>query len=173
MNLKFCFIGGIAIQRWGEPRVTDDLDVTVLTGFGNESPVIQTMLQRYQSRIEDAKGFALQARVLLLQDISGCDIDMSLGALPFEDRIVERSSLWGTPGYGSIRTCSAEDLIVLKAFASRPQDWIDVEKVLIRQGKSLDRALIIDEITPLTELKEEPAILTHLEQLMSQVDGSL
>jgi hypothetical protein len=31
---QFCFIGGIAVQRWGSPRVTQDVDMTLLTGFG-------------------------------------------------------------------------------------------------------------------------------------------
>lgn len=36
----FCFIGGVAVQHWGEPRVTRDLDLTVFTGFGGEAPVV-------------------------------------------------------------------------------------------------------------------------------------
>lgn len=32
IGLPFCFIGGIAVQRWGEPRLTVDADATVLTG---------------------------------------------------------------------------------------------------------------------------------------------
>jgi len=30
----FCIIGGVAVQRWGEPRGTQDVDLTILTGFG-------------------------------------------------------------------------------------------------------------------------------------------
>ncbi len=33
---KFCFIGGVALQRWGEPRETVDADLTLITGFGGE-----------------------------------------------------------------------------------------------------------------------------------------
>jgi hypothetical protein len=29
-----CFIGGIAVQRWSQARVTRDVDLTLLTGFG-------------------------------------------------------------------------------------------------------------------------------------------
>lgn len=32
---RFCFIGGLAVQHWGEPRFTRDVDMTLLTGFGN------------------------------------------------------------------------------------------------------------------------------------------
>jgi hypothetical protein len=30
---KFCFIGGVALQRWGEPRLTQDVDLTLLIGL--------------------------------------------------------------------------------------------------------------------------------------------
>ena len=26
---RFCFIGGIAVQRWSEPRLTKDVDMTL------------------------------------------------------------------------------------------------------------------------------------------------
>lgn len=29
---RFCLIGGVAVQRWGEPRFTQDVDLTLLTG---------------------------------------------------------------------------------------------------------------------------------------------
>ncbi|MFH1176963.1 MAG: hypothetical protein V1750_06110 [Acidobacteriota bacterium] len=33
---RFFFIGGIAVQRWGEPRLTQDVDISIVTGFGHE-----------------------------------------------------------------------------------------------------------------------------------------
>jgi len=35
-GFHFCFIGGLALQRWGEPRLTQDVDLTVISGFGRE-----------------------------------------------------------------------------------------------------------------------------------------
>lgn len=81
----------------------------------------------------------------------------------------ERSTLWQVPGYGQIRTCSAEDLVVLKAFASRPQDWIDIKGVLVRQGAKLNRSLVLEELEPLVELKEEPEILVQLQRMLETV----
>jgi hypothetical protein len=165
MGIEFCIIGGTAYQRWGEPRQTTDVDATLLVEFGRELEVVRNLLKTYSSRIENAESFALQNRIVLLQSSQGIGIDLSLGGLPYESRLIERSSLWKVPRHGEIRTCSAEDLVVLKSFASRPQDWIDVEKVIIRQGPRLDRALIIEELKPLAELKEEPEILSRLDQL--------
>ena len=28
-GFRFCFIGGLALQRWGEPRLTQDVDLTI------------------------------------------------------------------------------------------------------------------------------------------------
>ena len=41
---KFCLIGGVALQRWGEPRFTRDVDLTIVTGFGGEGTVIHQVL---------------------------------------------------------------------------------------------------------------------------------
>ena len=65
-------------------------------------------------------------------------------------------------------TCSAEDLVILKSFASRPRDWIDVEKTIIRQGISLNRAVILEELEILASLKEEPEILAQIESLFQK-----
>ncbi len=165
-SIPYCVIGGVAVQRWGEPRQTVDVDATLLTGFGCEESAIEKLLSQFTSRIDNPHEFAVQNRILLLKSPLGTDIDLSFGALPFEERLIERSSEWDVPRHGIIRTCGAEDLVVLKAFASRPQDWIDLEKVIIRQGHRLNRYLIIEELTPLAELKEEPQILEHLQSLL-------
>ena len=55
-----------------------------------------------------------------------------------------------------------------QAFAARPQDWIDVEKVIVRQGDRLDRELIRTELAPLVDLKEEPEIMLRLESLLNE-----
>ena len=44
---RYCFIGGIALQRWGQPRLTNDIDLTILTGFGNEMVYVDALLKRY------------------------------------------------------------------------------------------------------------------------------
>jgi len=119
---RSCIIGGIAVNRWGRPRVTSDVDLNVLTGFGGEDLVIDTMLAHYRARIPDAKAFAISRRVLLLSSAKGTGIDVSLGALPFEEKVIERSSPFEFDGI-ELRTCSAEDLIVMKLFASRPGDF--------------------------------------------------
>jgi len=160
---RFCFIGGLALQRWGEPRETIDVDLTLLTGFGGEEPYIEKVLRQFEPRIDVAAEFALTRRVLLVRAPSGVGIDIALGGLPFEESVVERSSNFAFPLEIMLRTCSAEDLIVLKAFAARTKDWLDVEGIIIRQTGKLDWGYIRRQLSPLVELKETPEILEQLE----------
>jgi hypothetical protein len=167
-NWPHCFIGGLAVQRWGDPRVTKDADLTLLTGFGGEELYVDALLGAFEGRRDDAREFALRQRVLLLRHSSGVPFDISLAALPFEEGSVARSSLWPVAPGESLRTCSAEDLVVYKSFASRGQDWVDVETVLMRQAARLDGALILRELVPLAELKEAPDIVVRLRAMLSK-----
>lgn len=161
---RFCFIGGVALQRWGEPRETVDVDLTLLTGFGGEERFVTKLVDRFESRIADAAQFALANRVLLLRAKSGVGLDIALGGLPFEESAIARSSLFEFPGDVRLRTCSAEDLIVMKAFAERGKDWVDIEGILIRQTGKLDWGYVWSQITPLADLKGAPEILTELDK---------
>ncbi len=161
---QFCFIGGLALQRWGEPRQTVDADLTLLTGFGGEEPFIQILLQHFEGRIPDAAQFARERRVLLLRSLGGVGLDVALAGLPYEEVVIERSSFFEYRLNTTLRTCSAEDLVVLKAFAGRGQDWVDVERIIVRQAGKLDWDYIHAQLAPLAELKESPEILEQLKQ---------
>ena len=164
---KSCVIGGIAVMRWGEPRVTRDVDLTLLAGFGLEDSFIRALLAEYAARISDAASFARENRVLLLQSRDGIGIDVSLGALPFEELAIRHATEFSfAPGL-SIRTCSAEDLLVLKLFACRPLDLRDAEGVALRQGERLDWEYVEQQLRPLAELKGEPGILEALARVRS------
>ena len=162
---RCCCIGGVAVQRWGEPRVTRDVDLTLLTGFGRELEFVDALLAAYSARVANPREFALRNRVLLLQTSGGVGIDVSLGALPFEECVVARATPFSFGPGLEIRTCSAEDLVVLKLFASRPIDVQDAEGVVLRHRDRLDWGYIEEQLGPLVELKEEPEILDTLARL--------
>lgn len=150
-----CVIGGLAVQRWGEPRQTRDVDLTLLTGMGGEETFVDPLLAHYAARIPDARRFALEHRVILIQTATHVPLDVSLGGLPYEARVVARATSFDVEAGVTLTTCSAEDLIALKAFAGRPQDWLDIEGVIVRQGPSLARELVLLEVRPLLDLKED------------------
>jgi hypothetical protein len=165
---RFCFIGGLAVLRWGEPRITRDVDVTILCPFGREDDVTVPLLDSgYSPRISGVKEFARRNRVLLLQSREGVPIDIALGTLPFEEAMIVKSTLCEFEPDCSLRTCSAEDLIVLKLFAFRPRDIADAETVVVRQQGKLDWRYIETNLAPLAEVRDQPQIMDTLRRLRS------
>jgi len=160
---NFCFIGGLAVLRWGQIRVTKDVDMTLLTGFGSEENFVDQITANFKFRPVCNREFALRNRVLF-QDETGVAVDIALGAIPFEQRSIQRSTLWEADSNLFLRTCSAEDLLVYKRFANRDLDWADVENILARQTNNLDLAQVRAELKPLAELKPEAPILESLER---------
>ena len=134
----FCFIGGVAL------------------------------LARFPGRRPDARAFALRHRVLLLSTPAGVGVDVALGAVAFErDMIARAIEVEFEPGV-ALRICSAEDLLVLKAFADRLQDRADVEGIARRRGRQLDWDAVETRLTPLVEPKGEPGILEAVRALREQ-----
>lgn len=164
---RFCVIGGLAVQRWGEPRLTRDVDVTLLTGFGGEASFVDALLSAFPARLSDARDFALRNRVLLVSSSSGIPIDVALGAMPFEEAAVSRATLFRVAPELELSTCSAEDLVVFKAFAGRSRDWLDIEGIVSRQGAKLDVSLIWHELRPLLELKDDSESAIRLQRLLA------
>jgi hypothetical protein len=161
LKLPFCFIGGVAVQRWAEPRATRDLDLSLLCGFGGEEAAIDGLLELLVPRIAHARRFALENRVALLRTKTGVEVDVALAGLPFEEDLQRRASKFTFVRGIRLTTCSAEDLVVLKAFADRSKDWGDIESVCLRQ-KVLDWEYVERQLAPLVEAKEALEILDHL-----------
>lgn len=165
---RFCFIGGLAVQRWGEPRLTLDVDCTLLTGFGQEERYVDELLATFVGRVDHPREFALANRVLLLRGSSNVPLDIALGAMPFEERCIERASAFAIGDTQSLMMCSAEDLVVFKAFAGRDRDWLDIEGIVLRQAEALEADTIWHELLPLLELKGDADAEPRLRRLLTQ-----
>jgi len=123
-------IGGIAASLLGQPRLTADLDAVILLSIQDLPELITAAASEgIEVRIADADDFARKHRVLLLRHTdSTINIDLSLGILPFESEMVERSQEFVVGGL-HVRLPSPEDLIILKAVAHRPKDMADIQAI--------------------------------------------
>lgn len=87
--------------------------------------------------------------------------------MTFEEEMIERATFFEfAPGY-SLLTCSAEDLVILKAFADRPKDWMDIEGIIVRQKDKLNRSFILAQLAPLCTAKDSSTIVSKLEKMFS------
>jgi hypothetical protein len=140
--------------------------LTVLTGLDLEQEFVPSPLSAgYRGRIPDVVTFARRNRVVLVESAKGVPIDIALAGLPFEALMIDRSSLFEYEPGCTLRTCSAEDLVLLKLFAFRAQDLTDVETVVIRQSNSLDWDYVEEHLAPLAELKEQLEIMQQVAKL--------
>ena len=170
-NWRHCFIGGLAAQRWGEPRFTRDAEATIYTGFGKEEEFIQPLLAKFDARISDAGQFAIEKRILLLFSSESVGIDVALGGLPYEKNLVGRASQFTYPPDCTLTTCSAEDLVITKAFSGRERDWLDLEPILVRQQGNLDWNLINRELRTLVKAIDRADHLERLRLLREKVQN--
>jgi len=168
---RICFIGGVANFRWGTPRLTNLPNLTLLTELGGEAAYTAAPLAEFESRISDAAKFALRNRVLLLRTSDGSGLDVAPGAMPFEASAIARSSNVERIRGSTLRTCSAEDLIVHTAFAARPQDWVDIEGVILKHRGLLRWPQIWSELGVLAERKEAPELLPELDRLATRTES--
>jgi hypothetical protein len=158
---RFCIIGGLAVLRWGEPRATQDVDLSLLTGFRGEEKFVDAILDHFAPRGTDARQFALTSRVVLCTASNGVTLDIALAGWPFEEKAISRASAYTFTPRVSLVTASAEDVIVMKAFAGREKDWDDIRGIVKTQA-ALDWGYIEHEVRPLLELKDDLSPLDRL-----------
>lgn len=165
---RACLIGGMVVPRWGEPRATTDVDISVLAPYGEEAAAIDVLLRRFAARAPGAREFALANRVVLLRADNGVQVDVSLAAFQFELEALDAASDWELLPGVVVRTCSAEHLVVYKLVAARTRDLLDVETIVRRQAERLDVDTIRRWGAIFAELKEDPDLLRPFEDALRQ-----
>lgn len=134
-KVKYLIVGGYAVIKHTEPRYTKDLDLWVSPESENAEKVFAA-LQKFGAPLADitVEDFTNQTIVYQMgRSPSRVDILMSLKGLDFESCWNRRVDAM----VGNIATqfLAAEDLIVNKRLAGRPQDLIDVESLLSRKNE--------------------------------------
>ena len=158
-KIQYMVIGGMANAKWGRPRATLDIDVTVWVQEHEIKGLISIFEnQNYKFRVTNPIEFIEETRVLPLKTPEEQNIDMIFGALAFEQNAVERA-IKVKIGDGFVKFCTAEDLILLKIISDRPQDLEDVKGILEFQKHALDYSYLDPRIMELATLLENPEIM--------------
>jgi hypothetical protein len=132
-------IGGQAVLLHGEPRLTQDVDVTLGVGPGRLDDVLAACRALGLEPLpSDIAGFVRDTFVLPAADPeTGVRIDLIFSTTAYEAHAIERAVRVEIGGE-SVPFASAEDLILHKLFAGRPRDLEDVAGVVRRKGAALD-----------------------------------
>jgi len=166
LKLKYALIGGLALQFWGEPRFTHDVDLTVQDAL-DLGELVKRITGAFESRVSDPMTFARETRMLLLS-VEGVDVNVAVALQGYEESLFERcKSIEIDPGR-VMQICSAEDLIIHKALACRSQDFADIQGVIYRQGSKLDVRYIRSWLRDFSQALGDETILDRFEKAWGQ-----
>ena len=57
---------------------------------------------------------------------------------------------------------------MFKVFADRPQDWLDIESIIVKSGSKIDWREVRSDLETLLDLKSDRAGLVRLDGLLSR-----
>ncbi len=131
--IPYMIIGGQAVLRYGEPRATKDIDVTLGAGISELDAVRRALADMgLEPLVEDVGDFARRTMVVPAIDRpSGIRVDLILSFSPYEKQALARAqgvNLGGT----KVRFASLEDVVIHKIVAGRPRDLEDVRSILLK-----------------------------------------
>ena len=167
-KLPFMLIGGQAVLLHGQPRLTEDIDITL----GVAPDALPSVLNVCREAIleilpEEPEAFVRKTYVLPAVDpATSVRIDLIFSDLPYERQAIERAvmvELLDVP----IPFASAEDLILHKLFSGRPRDIEDIQGVVQVKGEVLDWAYIEKWAREFTEIAGREGILDQLIEIRS------
>jgi hypothetical protein len=163
-GIPYVIIGGIAVQRWGEPRLTIDVDLAILLPPGREDQQLQEIAAAFPPRLPDAVAFAVEHRVMPIDVPGASPADLSLALPGFEEDAIARAVDYEVGPARSVRLCTAEDLVVYKCVAGRPQDLLDLDGIVARRGEALDIGHIRRWVGEFGRITDDPEIVARFER---------
>ena len=169
-GIPYMIIGGFANLLWGVERFTKDLDVTIEMDDAGLEGLIQRLEGRFSPVRRDAVAFARRNHLIQIETRTGVPIDLMVAALPYQALAIRRAVSVALAGQ-TVMLCSPEDLIIHKLASDRSQDAVDVEGIVLRQQKRLDRSYLAARVRELATGLERPEIVDRYERLLKKADS--
>lgn len=141
-NLPYMLIGGQAVLLYGEPRLTQDVDVTLGIGPQRLDDLLFIINKlEWHVLVKDAPIFVNKTLVLpCLSQPWGIRVDFIFSFSPYEMQAIQRARRV-TIGQATVCYATVEDLIIHKMVAGRPRDLEDI-KGLLAKNPDMDLAYL-------------------------------
>lgn len=162
-DLPHAVIGGLAVQVWGNARLTIDADLAIAAPLTGSEELVHLITEQFTSRSADPLNMARKTRMILVTASNGVEVDISLALPGYEDQLFARAVDYEIEPGKAVRLCSPEDLIIHKAVAGRPQDVSDIQGVVYRQGEKLDAEYIRAWLREFANVLADPEIVERFE----------
>ena len=168
-ELPFMLIGGQAVLLYGQPRLTEDIDIA-LGVSPDELPRVLGVCKELGLEFlpSDIEAFVRETYVLPVQDKgSRIRIDFIFSDLPYERQAINRS-VGVVLEDVTVPFASAEDLILHKLFSGRPRDLEDIEGVVRIRNEELDWEYIEKWAGEFTSITGRENLLEQVRTIQSE-----
>ena len=168
-GLRWYVFGAQAVLAYGRPRLTADLDITVMAEL-EQVPGLVSRLGAAGLVLQSAatERFVRRTRVLpFVHEATGIPVDIVLGGPGLEQDFVANAREIVLGGV-SVPVISPEDLIVTKILAGRPKDRDDVDGVLREQLPDLDLERCRRFLSMLEAALDRDDLLPELEEALGR-----
>jgi hypothetical protein len=165
-KIKGMVIGGVASSLLGQPRLTADIDATVLLDDDSiEFFLDQALAHGLIPRITDPAAFARRSAVLLLEHrASGVPVDIAQGRLLFEREATSRAITIKVEDF-AVPLPTAEDLVIMKALAHRPQDIEDIRGI-VASHPDINVERVRKELLPFARALNMPNLWNDISRIL-------
>ena len=158
-------IGGIAVSAWARPRATQDIDFKVLLDREAAQRLLDVLAPDYAPLQADPLLALGRHGVLFVKDRAGIRIDLQLADTSLDESAIQRAQTIELEPGVTAQVCSAEDLIIYKMISPRPQDQIDVENLMKRQGQQLDDKYVLHWLRQLEQALDDSTLVATYQRL--------
>lgn len=143
-GLPHAFGGALALNLYAEPRMTQDVDVSVFVPWTDRGAVI-ALFEEIGFRPEASEEAWLPiAGVRLVTEGAREHLDVFFALDPLYDRVRDRAVRVSIGRNGEVLPFfTAEDVAVFKLSFNRPKDWVDLQS-MIDNGTEFDQAYVED-----------------------------
>jgi hypothetical protein len=158
-GISYALIGGMAASLRGQSRTTADVDLVIDTDV-SEALVLITRLERsaFRPLFDNVAEVVERSFILPLRHrTTNIKVDMSLGLSGFEQKLIGRAEPLDISGT-TVSVVTAEDLLIMKILAGRPQDTQDARGIVAAQSHRLDWEYCMNVARELSEALNQDII---------------
>ena len=141
-RIAYMVIGGQAVQLYGEPRMTRDIDLTLGLGSEGLDRVLRVCVACGLKPLPAAPAEFVRETMVLpaLEERTGIRVDFIFSFTDYERQAISRSRPVELGGV-SVRFATVEDVVIHKLVAGRPRDMEDARSIVIK-NPDLDRGYV-------------------------------
>jgi len=132
-------MGGLAVSLRGQPRLTADVDIVIAADLERALELARNLTRSpFRALFDEVEDVIVTSFLLPLRHrTTNVKVDIAIGMTGFEHEVVARAKTL-LVGDCNIAVASAEDLLIMKVLAGRPQDEQDLQGLVVVQGETLD-----------------------------------